>query len=109
MRSVLHHEGFKRDVLLPENWFYRDDGKNNIQILTDNADLLESFVAGLEFLKENSFSDKDISNYNKFEKNRLLVRKSSLSDWEENSNMPTGWKSRSGVKTLIFQIGRAHV
>ena len=102
MRSSLEHEGYERDELLPRNWLYRDISENAFHILTENGVTFSSFSNVLSMMKDEGYPGVLIENLEKFEKIKSQTRKAALSDWQNEPNLPMGWKSRPGHGKLIF-------
>ena len=94
MRAMIHHEGYERSPLLPENWFYRDVSDTVYHIFTDTGDLYDSFFSVKEFMSNNDFPGDQISNMDKFEKAKLKSRQINCSKWEKNPYLPSGFMSR---------------
>ena len=97
MRGMLKHEGFVTSDKLPKNWLYKDVSSSSYQILSEDGSVFESFLSVFEYMKSSgSFSPLDIAKIEEFEKEKSQERISTLSNWQEDKNMPKGWKSRLG-------------
>ena len=52
MRTLLRHEGFQSHKLLPDRWYFREastQATTNYQILTDDGEIFDSFLAARDF------------------------------------------------------------
>ena len=102
MRAMLRWEGFEKSPLLPKNWLYCDLSQSSFAILTEDGEVFDSFSRCLQYMREGQFSSKQISNMEDFEKEKLQFRRANHSEWEENSDLPSGWKSKPGNGRLMF-------
>ena len=74
MRATIHHEGYERNSLLPEDWFYQDVSDITYHIYTDTGDLYDSFSSVKEFMSISKYSKDQIRDMEKFEKEKLKSR-----------------------------------
>ena len=111
MRAMIHHEGYERNSLLPANWFYRDVSDTAYHIYTETGDLYDSFSSVKEFMNTMDFSEDQISNMEKFEKEKLKSRKINeiaSKGWECDDRLPEGFKVRvhQGKIQKAFYLAR---
>ena len=78
------------------SWKSKKGISKNVQILSEDGQLFESFLAAMEFVKSDpQFTKEDVEKFQNCMTEKANNRRQSLELWREDKNLPSGWKFRT--------------
>ena len=109
MMSVLHHEGWTQDTLLPVNWFFKKtqssyDNRSlmDYEVLSSSGDHFMSLKAASKFMMSNKFPQQQIDNFDSFTKLEFKNNILTAHTWSDDDSLPGHWKMRQGQGKTFY-------
>merc|ERR1719350_1964365 len=104
MRSMLRHEGWEEDALLPAGWRLKkaENSTNGLldveyTVMTSEGELFNSLKAATEFMETEASrcTQEDIARIRTLYDNETKVNRQQKYEWgEADPSVPAGWKTR---------------
>ena len=116
--GMVREGGWERTDLLPPGWLYRiissgnqnkSGGNVHHRIISSEGIVFKSMKNAAEFMEksflsgdEKSYTDVDILKLTEFFDQKSAARRTELTEWIKNDNLPNGWKVRFSGRTGRF-------
>ena len=114
MRKMMLREGWEQDVKLPQGWLIKETSSKsnsgisaNCKIITDDGTVFESFSSVIEeMLSGKRFGAADVEKIKEIMAERSTIRRQTMVNWEDDKNLPAGWKCRiaEGVRGVMYYL-----
>ena len=102
MRKSWTLEGFEENIYLPQGWIFKENSSKNSNgvsvsfvFTTNMGEVFKSFRTILDMMKSSEdYTKVDINKVRKFMLAKSSERRKTVETWEDDKNLPNGWKFR---------------
>ena len=106
-KSLVDNEGWSEHTLLPQGWLFKRNsyrGLGNVQLLSCEGAVFESFSTAAEFMKLRpiSYSKEDVACLNQLKGVNSIESRQQNCNWVKGDNLPEGWTTKKTGQKVFF-------
>ena len=95
--SLMNHEGWDTNSLLPPGWMFKKDSKSvSVKLFTSEGVVCKSFLSAQEYMKSvpQIYTKQNADDLNQMKEETSARVRINTYEWTEDTLLPAGWKMR---------------